>query len=60
MKRKLDLFLSPKLVISDDAATGTICFRGDYCSKKTVVLGEEHCETLPGGEKASVRKTEQY
>jgi hypothetical protein len=55
MKRKFDLFLCPNLVISDDACTGTLRFKSDYCSEKVIVLGEEHTETLPGGEKATVR-----
>ena len=55
MRRKLDLFLCPpKVSIVDDVGSGTLKFEGDYCAEKVVVLGEEHRETLPGGEKAAV------
>lgn len=53
LQRKLEPLLCPRLTISTDLTGGTLRFCSDYCPEKVIVLGEEHTETLPGGEKAT-------
>jgi len=53
LRRKLDPFLCPHLIITTDSTGGTLRFCSDYCAEKVIVLGEEHTETLPNGEKAT-------
>ncbi len=53
-KRKRILHLPAQLVVEEDTNTGLYTIYGDYCLKKTLLLGEEHEEILPNTESVTV------